>query len=160
VGVPTNRGYAIGGFVGGSILGVLCAGFVWFVGGLTYRLSTLEEVRATEGERYSVVVASRDLPAGAVLRFEDLSQRAVPRATVTDSAVRPELASQVVNQVLLAPVLEGETLRWGHFLLLQKGRSDDDLGPICAGALAKTGRPLTPEKTGEEIRARLVRGAR
>ena len=61
-----------------------------------------------------VVVAAVDLPAGATLSFDHLSQRSVPEQFITDSIVRPEQASQVVSQRLRIPIKAGDPVIWGH----------------------------------------------
>ena len=59
-----------------------------------------------------IVVAARDLPAGAVLTFDDIAQRSVPARWVTSSIVKPDSVSYVVNQPLMLPLLEGDPLLW------------------------------------------------
>jgi Flp pilus assembly protein CpaB len=65
----------------------------------------------------SIVVAGRDLPAGTVLTFEDLMQRAVPEELVTTSIARHDSASFLINSVLVHPLLEGDPVQWSFTLI-------------------------------------------
>lgn len=62
-----------------------------------------------------IVVATRDLPAGSTVTFDDLSQRSVPAGLVTSSVVRPDSAAYINNQKLLLPVLAGDPMQWSFF---------------------------------------------
>jgi pilus assembly protein CpaB len=62
-----------------------------------------------------VVVASMDVPEGAVLSFDQVSQRAVPEQFVTSSVVKPDSASYVVGQRVLVPIQAGDPLLWSQF---------------------------------------------
>jgi pilus assembly protein CpaB len=62
-----------------------------------------------------VVVAAVDIPEGATVTFDMVSQRSVPDQFVTSSVVKPESASYVVGQKVLVPVQAGDPLLWSQF---------------------------------------------
>jgi pilus assembly protein CpaB len=62
-----------------------------------------------------IVIASRDLPAGSTVTWDDISQRSVPAGLVTSSVVRPDSASYINNQKLVLPVLAGDAMQWSYF---------------------------------------------
>jgi pilus assembly protein CpaB len=62
-----------------------------------------------------VAVASVDLPAGAVVTPDNISQRSVPAQFVTSSVVKPDAASYLVNQKVLVPVQAGDWFLWSQF---------------------------------------------
>ena len=62
-----------------------------------------------------VVVASQDIPAGAVVTLDMLSQRSVPEQFVTSSVVKPDSATYVVGQKVLVALQKGDPLLWSQF---------------------------------------------
>jgi len=62
-----------------------------------------------------IVVATRDLPAGTLLKSTDVATRSVPRALVTASLIPPGSLTYLVDQRLLLPMLAGDPLQWGFF---------------------------------------------
>ena len=60
-----------------------------------------------------VVVANMELPAGVVVTWEKLSQRALPADYVTSSNVQVEMARELIGQVLRTPMTMGDPVRWG-----------------------------------------------
>ncbi|MBN1206406.1 MAG: hypothetical protein JXB05_15955 [Myxococcaceae bacterium] len=67
------------------------------------------------GALVPIVVASRDLPIGTTVTWDEMSQRSVPAGLVTSSVVKPDSASYINNQKLLVPVLAGDPLLWSFF---------------------------------------------
>jgi Flp pilus assembly protein CpaB len=85
---------------------------------LTLLASACAEAGATEPNPdalVAIVIAARDLPAGTVVTFDDLSQRSFPARLVTASLVKPESASYVINQPLKLPLLTGDPVQWEFF---------------------------------------------
>ena len=66
-------------------------------------------------ELVPVVVASREIPEGAVITNDMISQRAVPEQFVTSSVVKPESANYVIDQKVLVPLQAGDPLLWSQF---------------------------------------------
>lgn len=94
-----------------------------------------EEVRAG-WELVPVLVASADLPAGAVMDADSLARRPIPERFVTASVVKPEHLSLVVGQRLRAPIRSGDPVLWTHF--------DTAEGPEgLAGVVRRRGRAVT-----------------
>ena len=62
-----------------------------------------------------VIVAAQDVPEGATVTFDMISQRSVPEQFVTSSVVRPDSASYVVNQKVLVALQAGDPLLWSQF---------------------------------------------
>ncbi len=60
----------------------------------------------------TVVVAATDLKAGALVSYEDLSERTVPEQFVASGTVTAFDAFEVVNQRLLAPLAAGDPIRF------------------------------------------------
>ncbi len=59
-----------------------------------------------------VVVVTHDLPAGAVLTWDDLSQRSIPEQFAGAQDVRPDAVGRAVGMRLRAALGEGERLSW------------------------------------------------
>lgn len=62
-----------------------------------------------------VIVFAQDVPAGTTITFDRISQRSMPEQFVTASMVKPDSASDVVNQRLLVDLKAGDVVRWGDF---------------------------------------------
>ena len=82
------------------VIGLLVAGSV----------SRAERVRAAWGRSQTVVVATRDLPAGHVVGAGDTGRRRAPAGLVPPGA----LASAPTGRAVRVPVLEGEIVLDGH----------------------------------------------
>jgi Flp pilus assembly protein CpaB len=95
----------------------------------TLLLLCLAAHSAHAGEDTAVVVAARALPAGAVLKFESLSERRLPSSLVTKSMVLPKDAAFVVAQRLLEPLERGEPLLWGQMATVYN--SPTQYRPYC-----------------------------
>jgi Flp pilus assembly protein CpaB len=59
-----------------------------------------------------IMVATRDLPIGSKLTWDDMTQRSVPAGMVTSSVAKPDSSGFINNMVLLVPVLAGDRLLW------------------------------------------------
>lgn len=82
---------------------------------LSSRYLSAERNRIYEGaERVYVVAAAVDLPAGTVLRHEDLGRREVFRASVGDQAVRPDELRALLGKRLIHPVRRNDPVLWVH----------------------------------------------
>lgn len=99
---------AILGAIGGLVVGAVGLGF------LSYNLVKRDARRGWN--LVPVVVAAQDIPDGTVVTLDMISQRQVPEQFVTSSVVRPESASHVVNQKVLAPLQAGDPLLWSQFV--------------------------------------------
>ncbi|MFO0599892.1 MAG: hypothetical protein U0228_31575 [Myxococcaceae bacterium] len=62
-----------------------------------------------------VLVATVDLPAGAVVKPDFMGSKRVPASIATRSVVRADSASYLVEQRVNEPVLAGDLLRWDAF---------------------------------------------
>lgn len=62
-----------------------------------------------------VVVAAQDIPEGAQVTYEMISQRNVPEQFVTSSVIKPDSATYVLNQQVLVPLQAGDPLLWTQF---------------------------------------------
>ncbi len=60
-----------------------------------------------------VIVLAQDVPAGTPVTFDLISQRSLPEQFVTASMVKPDSASQLVNQRLVVDLKAGDVVRWG-----------------------------------------------
>jgi len=85
-----------------------------------------------------VIVAATDIPEGAVVTFDMISQRQVPEQFVTASVVKPESASYIVNQKVLVPLQAGDPLLWSQF---ETTRASERL----ASKIMHSGRAITVE---------------
>ncbi len=71
------------------------------------------ETMAAE-EMTTVVLAARDLPAGAELTNEVIEQREVPARLATGSVMRPQQMPHLLGQKLKVPVRKGDMLLWSE----------------------------------------------
>lgn len=96
------------------LLAAVIAGILAFV--LTHQYLSREREKLYEGaEKVKVLVALRDLPAGAVLRgAEDLAMKSVFKSAVGSNVVRPDDLGLVVNKSLLYSLEAGEPLWWSY----------------------------------------------
>ena len=62
-----------------------------------------------------VMVARTDLPEGAVVSLDMVSERAVPEQFVTSSVIKPDSVQYLVNQKILVPAQAGDPLLWTQF---------------------------------------------
>ena len=67
------------------------------------------------GARVRIFVAARDLPAGTVLKREDVEERSVPEAMVTRSLLNPASVAYLVDQRLVLPMLAGDPVQVPFF---------------------------------------------
>lgn len=89
---------------------------------LTHRYLREEQARLYEGaQRVPVIVASRNVPAGTVLQFEDLALREVFASAVGQNIFGPEDQHRVIGKRLRFPLQRGEPLWWSHVDLPDPG---------------------------------------
>lgn len=69
-----------------------------------------DEAQAAQGRMLRVVVATRDLEAGAVVDRQSMSVGEIPARHVADRAVRPEEFERVEDRVVSRPMSAGEPL--------------------------------------------------
>lgn len=121
-------------------------------GGASYAVVKSAEAKVRRGwNLVPVTVYAKDLAAGDVATFENISQRAVPEQLVTSSVVKPDSASYVVNQAIRVPVRAGDPAVWTHFDTPDKQQSKE-AAAACAKRFAPP-RLASPD----EIRAELKR---
>jgi Flp pilus assembly protein CpaB len=101
-------------FAAGLLGGLAVAGCL---GGIvSYSLVKMTEAKVRRGwNLVPVVVYAKDVAAGDVVGFDQISQRSVPEQLVTSSVVKPDSASYVVNQPARVPALAGDVALWAHF---------------------------------------------
>lgn len=91
-----------------------------------------------------VIVAAQDIPEGATVNFEMLSQRPIPEQFVTSSIVKPDSSSYVVGQKVLVPVQAGDALLWSQF---ETSKASERLSNI----VQRKGRALTVDLSGAKM---------
>lgn len=114
------QGSSFVGFASGAMVGLalLCLG-----GGGGYVWVKKAYADARKGwNLVPVVVAAVDIPEGATVTMEMISQRWVPEQFVTSSIVKPDSASYIVNQVALVPMIAGDPLLWSTFEAKQSSK--------------------------------------
>jgi pilus assembly protein CpaB len=83
--------------------------------GMTHRYLRAERERLwADAEKVVAVVAARDLPAGTVLKIEDLARKTVFRASVIGQAVRPEEVDAIVGKRLRFEVQRHQPIPWSY----------------------------------------------
>ncbi len=114
-------------FVGSILIG-LAAFF------LTHQYLRSERAKLYAGaERIKVVVAARDLPAGAAIQVEDLAQKSVFKSAVGENVILPRDVDLVLNKKLRYGLKRQEPLWWSHVEMPQGLRSG--LSPIIKKGL-------------------------
>lgn len=63
-----------------------------------------------------VVVAAVDLDPGTPITMDVISQRSAPEQFVTESVVKPDEASKVINRVVRDRLLAGDPVLWRDLL--------------------------------------------
>ncbi len=105
------------GFVNGLSIGlgiglvVMC---LLTAGGYGYVKRTASNVRRG-WNLVPVITAAVDLKKDTVVTMEMITLRSIPEQFVTSSVVKPDSASSVVNQRILAEVKAGDPLLWSQF---------------------------------------------
>ncbi len=85
-----------------------------YIGEKMKEVDRLKAELYAEAEQIPVVVAYRDIPAGTVLRAEDLARKSLFRAAVTENTVLPEDFSMVLGKKLRYRILREEPLLWNY----------------------------------------------
>lgn len=62
-----------------------------------------------------VIVVAEDLPAGSVIRYDNLAQRPIPEQFVTASVVRPDVANKIVGKRVAVELHAGDPMMWNMF---------------------------------------------
>ena len=65
-------------------------------------------------EKVKVVITSRDLPAGTVLKFEDLAQKSVFKTAVGENVVRPQEIDNILDKKLRYGLKRNEPVWWSY----------------------------------------------
>ncbi|MDZ4198284.1 MAG: Flp pilus assembly protein CpaB [Kiritimatiellia bacterium] len=92
--------------------------------GLTHRYLQAERAKIHAGaERVRIIAADADLPAGTVLRHEDLGGKTVYRTQVGTQAVLPDDVSKVIGKKLRFPIRRGDPLLWSFVDVPERMRS-------------------------------------
>ena len=96
------------------LLVAVLAGVLAFA--LTHQYLKSEKEKLYKGAaKVKVLVAKRDLPAGAVIRgTQDLAQKSVFKSAVGANVFKPEDLSLVINKSLLFSVNSGDPLMWSY----------------------------------------------
>lgn len=82
---------------------------------LTHRYLQAERDRLYAGaEKIKTIVATVDLPAGTVLKVEDLGQLSVYKSAVGGQAVLPDDLNTILGKKLRTPVRRNDPLLWVH----------------------------------------------
>ncbi len=93
---------------------------------ISSKMDEVEELKRAiyaDAEQIPVVVAYRDLPAGTVLRSEDLARKSVFRGAVTENTVLPEYVDMVLGKALRYMIRSREPLLWNYIdMPYQPGR--------------------------------------
>jgi Flp pilus assembly protein CpaB len=63
-------------------------------------------------EVHPVIIAADEIPAGTVLTYDMISQRAFPDQFVVASDVTPDRASEVIGRPVIAALKAGDILTW------------------------------------------------
>ena len=130
----------------------LACGVAAFLGSQRYLADRAAAVEQRWEARYrpvTVLVASRDLPAGKVLRESDLARREMPTAFVPGGAMKPDAMSRAIGQQLVFALRRGDALVASHLA----GRE----GPTLAARLQRGTRAVTVPVDEVSSQAGLVR---
>ncbi|HYI00658.1 SAF domain-containing protein [Hyalangium sp.] len=91
-----------------------------FLASLCLLASACAEARAAEpAERKyeQVLVATRDLPAGSIVTYDNMGVKELPEGYLSSSVVREGNAAFIKDQKVLLPVLKGDLVLWSFFTL-------------------------------------------
>ena len=81
--------------------------------------------------KVEILAASRDLPAGTVIKVQDIGKKSVYKTAVGENVFRPVDVNTVLDKKVLFSLKAGEPLWWSHVQLPDRAR----------GGLAPTVRP-------------------
>lgn len=111
--------WTITGLVVIGIIAALCAALLT----ASLRASALAKAKAEDAQHAApdveILVATRLLPAMSVV-----DSSAVAKQTMASNEVTPDMqtsTTRVIGQILIAPVVEGEAFRSGHFATAESG---------------------------------------
>ncbi|MFO0599890.1 MAG: hypothetical protein U0228_31565 [Myxococcaceae bacterium] len=117
-----------------------------------------QQLRAARGigPLEPVVVAQSPLAGDATVKIEDVSQHPVPARWATNSLIKPDSASYVLNQALAVPVASGQPLQWAFFSTPTADGvpAEEEVLAECERELDRRGVPRNA-RTVSELRALL-----
>jgi len=90
--------------------------------------------------KIKILAAGRDLPAGTVLKFQDVGQKSVYRTSVGENVFKPEDVNAVLDKRLLFSLKAGEPLWWSHVQLPDRARGG--LAPMIKPGLRAISIPV------------------
>lgn len=91
--------------------------------------------------RIPIIVASRNVPAGTILQFEDLALSQVFASSVGQNIFGPEDQNRVIGKRLRFPLTRGEPLWWSHVDLPAPGQ--EGLAPMIRSGLRALSIPIS-----------------
>jgi len=150
------------GFIAGLTVGGIGMGLI--AGVVSYVVSKREEQGLHRGwTLMPVVVASRQLAPGTRLTLDAVAQRSMPEQLATSSVVKPDSATYVMDQVLIAPLSQGDPLHWAFFSSSRPISGSELASPrdsavwaACDAALTASTTVSRDERTPADIRARIM----
>ena len=103
------------------LIAAVVVGLVAFVLTGQYLRSEREKLYAG-AEKVRILASARDLPAGTLLKFEDIGGKSVYKTAVGENVFRPDDINLVLDKRLIYPLKAGEPLWWSHVDVPQPGR--------------------------------------
>jgi pilus assembly protein CpaB len=103
------------------LIAAVVVGLVAFLLAGQYLKSEREKLYAG-AEKTRILASARDLPAGTVLKFEDIGGKSVYKTAVGENVFRPDDLNLVLDKRLIYPLKAGEPLWWSHVDVPQPGR--------------------------------------
>jgi len=101
---------------------------------LTTRYLKTERERLYAGaEKIKILAASRDLAAGAVLRYDDLGKKSVYKSAVGENVFKLDDLNRVLDRKLRFSLKRGEPLWWSHVEVSEHER--EGLAPMIKSGL-------------------------
>lgn len=100
--------------VGGALVGFLVAGCLGGPVAFVWERKLAHQKRAG-WNLVPVVVAAVDIPAGALVTMEMVSQRSIPEQFVTASVVKPDSASYIIGAPVTVRMEAGDMMMWSFF---------------------------------------------
>jgi len=73
-------------------------------------------------EKVAILASAKDLPAGTVIKFEDVGRKSVFKTAVGENVFRPDDLNLVLEKRLIYPLKKGEPLWWSHVDVPQLNR--------------------------------------
>lgn len=160
---PTSLRPALLGAIAGFIVTAAVAGGVAAGVGVVLVKKARPTSRSRSDLTEAVVVAARDIPAGATVEVDAIDQRSIPTELLTQDMVRASSASSYRGLKIFVPLSAGQPLRQPWFELAQiSSRARVPVSPLvsaCRSAWPGASNSPPPPQTVDEIRAQLAGGA-